>query len=159
MDHLGPCGDEEVLSIGSKVLALPKDLGLSTKSNLRVLDAEVGIHAVLVEVGVHARLPINEVFGFVRTIQDRDLDPHALLYASAMVLTTTIGVITLIMKVIVVVVTTGWTRVLPTIVLSIMMGSIVHTWRYVGWGLMVVARIVQAGILVSALISVTPRAV
>ena len=80
---------------------------MSAKSHLRVPNIEVSIHAIPREVGVHAGLPINEVFGLAGTIKDRDLNPHALLYASAMVLTTTIGVITSVVEVVATVVMMG----------------------------------------------------
>ena len=121
---------------------------MSAKSHLRVLDAEVSIHTVPTEVGVHVGLPINEVFWLARTIKDRDLNPHALLHASAVVLTTTIGLITSVMEVVVVVVKTGWTRVAPAIKILIVRGCIVRVRWCARWGLTVIARVMRSGIVV-----------
>ena len=73
--------------------------------------SEVNIHTIPTEVGVHAGLPINEVFGLERNIKDRDLNPHALMRPSEVVLTPTIGLITLVMMAMVGVMTMRWTRV------------------------------------------------
>ena len=103
-------------------------------------------------------LPFNKVLGFARTIKDRDFNPHSLLHASTVVLTMMIGLITLVMVAIVIVVTTGWTRVAPAIEISIVRGCIVRARQCARWGLTVIARVVTPGVVVFVSTWVTPRA-
>ena len=124
---------------------------MSPKYHLYVLDAEVGIYTVPMKVGVHAGLPINEVFGLARTIKDKDLNPHALLHASAVILTAMIGLITSVIVAIVVLVTRGWTRVAPAIEISIVRCC-------ARWGLTIVVRVVKPGVVVSVSMWVTSKA-
>ena len=131
---------------------------MSPKYHLYVLDAEVGIYTVPMKVGVHAGLPINEVFGLARTIKDKDLNPHALLHASAVILAAMIGLITSVIVAIVVLVTAGWTRVASAIEILIVRGCIVRARCCARWGLTIVVRVVKPGVIVSVSMWVTPKA-
>ena len=131
---------------------------MSAKSHLCVLDDEVGVHTVPAEVGVHAGLPINEVFGFSRTIKDRDLNPHALLHTSAMVLTTTIGIITSVVEVSIVVLTTRRAGVTPVVVLPIVgVGVVRARWRALG-NITIITGILRSRVVVSAATQVSSSA-
>ena len=107
------------------------------------------MHMVPTEVGVHAGLPINEVFGFPRTVKDSNLNPHDLLHTSAMVLTTTIGIITLVVEVSIVVLTMRQAGVTPVVVLPIVgVGVVWARWHVLG-NLTIIAGILRSGVVVS----------
>lgn len=87
---------------GGDTLILPKDLGLSTNSHLHILNIEVCVHLVPPKV-VHAGLPINEVLGLSRTVEDGYVGLHALLDADAMLITLSIMIVWLVISAVVVI--------------------------------------------------------